>query len=122
MLKQRQEALKQAQQAGAVAGNTTATGNAGANLPPPVLTGTQSSTESSPATMPAPAPVVKRDDPDPEKAKDCFSVYRDLNLRKFFVESGAVRKSDEGFFYAKEHEEVQMLEYYTMIGKVEKIS
>lgn len=58
---------------------------------------------------------------DEERAKEAKAVYKTLSLRKFFNSNGAAVLPVDGYYYATDDEQVDMLDHYASAGKVEKL-
>jgi hypothetical protein len=120
----RNQALKEAQRAGAIPGAATSQTSAGADLAKAtpatnVAIGMQGSQETV-QLQAGEAETQVFDDPDPEMAEAAVAVYRDQGLRKFTRKNGTWHKAHQGFFYAKDEEDVNSLTHFDKIGKVAK--
>lgn len=120
----RNQALKQAQAAGAVAGNATSQTSAGAALekavpPTNVAIGMQGSQEAV-HLQAGESEAQVFDDPDPEMSESAIAVYKDIVLRKFGRKNGTWHKAHQGFFYAQDEDDVKELEHFAKQGKVTK--
>ena len=119
----RNQALKAAQEAEAVEGKMTGTGEpspAIAAVASNIQTGLQSSIES--AGFLASAPSMPTGELDPEKQAGSLAAFEDRGLRQFFLHNGMRIKADNGYFYAKSEEEVETLQDYATKGKVIAVS
>lgn len=123
----RNQALKAAQQANAIAGNATNTTSAGEELdkavPPPVSniqTGLQSSQESAGSMINTPQQEFS-DEPDVEKLAQADAAFRATGLRKFFRANGEPVNHVQGFFYINDEDDLAQMRHYERIGKVEQI-
>ena len=79
----------------------------------------QSSTETVPVQQPVILEIKKK---EIDKNEIAAAVYEDLTLRRFFKSFGQKILPKEGYFYAKDQEEVDMLDLYAKRGLVLKVN
>lgn len=108
----RQQALKAAQSDGAVPGSTTGEAKS------VISVGLQGSAEQVTPIAELPKVTIEL---DKELAKESAGVYKDEGLKKYASYNGTWLKPINGYFYAKDSEEVAQLEHYAAIGKVAKV-
>ena len=120
MLKQRQEAVKSAQAAGAIPGKATSETSAGAGLST-IAVGLQGSQESAGLLL-APVQAVIASVPDEKKSETALGVFAATHLRKYTKKGGIWVKPDYGYYYAQDEQELAILKHHASQGRVQEIT
>ena len=120
MLKQRQEALKSAQAAGAIPGKATSETSAGAGLST-VAVGLQGSQESAGLLSAASPNQIVTGVMDKEKAASALGVFMATHLRKYTRKGGTWVKPQNGYYYAQDQQDLDVLRHHASEGRVEEV-
>jgi hypothetical protein len=120
MLKQRQEAIKSAQAAGAVPGKATSETSAGIGLST-IAVGLQGSQESAGLLSVAPDNKIVAV-MDKEKAAAALGVFAATHLRKYTRKGGIWVRPQNGYYYAQDQQDLITLRHHASEGRVEEIT
>jgi hypothetical protein len=127
MIKQRAEAVKAAQNAGAVPGNATSETSAGSDLTKAVAatstiaTGMQTTNNHIKLAPGKIDPLYEEKELDEERAKKALAVFEVFRLRKFNLSIRGWVHPVKGYFYAESYEELEELKHFAKQGLVNQV-